>query len=249
MTSELQNLAKDLSFYQSLMKGDRSALAKLGDKTDPRLQNYRQMLADLTLRMFSHSWGILHLVQEDLREPTFAVARALYESQVTMSYLVHHKQGRDEAAIYLAASLLKQERQVGSGNEPQAAPPGPIASIPEAFVDEARRRLKVWPKKWSGMTIAAMAKAGGFPEHDRVYDMFCQEAHAATAGERILIDWEKGVGSISLGLRGLEAESVCCMARRCLKWGMQWLWGALDGPSVTMPTPDPDKWQPSAQGQ
>lgn len=252
--TQLEYLWRDIAMAHEAFRGDRTPVRTLADATDADAQNLRHLLADLAVRVVDLAEGVALAVQHDLRASAMLVVRGLYESWVTTYYLKRHAQPEAEAVIYLAASYLEKiNRHADDADAVQEWQAG-LARMPVRLVSQARKRLSRKPRKWSGMGIAAMARAAGMSRHEDVYEVMCAEAHAAVPGDLIHIVWtSKGEATeaaitIKPGLRGREPEAMANLARRALRSCMVVAWEAMDGEPVRLDTPDPEVWRRNSAG-
>lgn len=248
--TQLDWLAVDIDEHVRLMLENTELFAVLGDSTDPDRHNYFEVLIDLYLRVFFNAQGLRALLSENLRDPSLAVMRALFEACVNLGYLANHPAGQDEAVVLRAYSYLKQIDLFEDSDDFVRERQAILARMPAHLVKLAKERIRK-RQNWTGKNVRDTAKAAQMGGYE-AYRYMSEEVHGRVAGDRIVRRTEDGVhGTVILQnkLRPGEDELIANTARRLLDSSFRLIWKELDGGPLTYRTSNPHDWILKQRGQ
>ena len=241
--SQLAWLKRDIGVYRDLVAGKPELLGRLGDLTDPVRHNFYNVVADLYWISIHHALGVVSLLEEELRTPAVVVQRALYETAVSLKYLVTRPDPNGEALTYRAYSFLKELEFFAGDSALVADRERVLAIVPEEAVAEARKRIGK-RQSWSGQNMKVMAERAGFTGYE-LYGWLSEEGHSRVIGYHARLEKtgeDKGVVRLGRPLEQAEVENMANFARRMLSFSFMAFWSAFEGGPVDLKTSDPHAW-------
>ena len=244
--SQVDLLWRDIAETRRVVEEEPVVIQRLADFTDLAVQSRVLVTTDLAWRMLHHSIGVHVLLREEVPDSLLVVQRAVFEVLTTLAYLHQTESPETESLVFLAYSHLKRIKVFASQEALVAEREEILRRMPDHAVRTARKRLKNRPHTWSGKTIRRMAEAAGITGYDDTFDFLSGEAHASTVGDRVRVqpDEESGQARVLLGswVSSPDEQAQANFTRRALKHSFRILWEVVDGPKVSLRTPDPDEW-------
>ena len=240
MPTELDWLAHDINRYGELIKQHSQVFNILGDHSDPDQHNYYELVVDQFYRAYQHAAGMQALMSKRLRDPTFAVARALLESVVNLCYLANTKKPVDAAGVLRAYSYIKETQLFGSQKDLVQDRAAVLRRMPQHLVRLARHRAKN-NEPWAGLTFKRMAAVAGL-KGLQLHAYLSEEAHARMTGHRVRLTRttdNKAVLTLGASLSPFETDEMANFVRRLLNSAFGAMWTVLGAPKVVLKGPDP----------
>lgn len=240
---QLEWLERDLALYRELLVKRQDLFGPLGDLRDKPRQNLHAVVIDLYWTAIHHGLGVVELLREELRAPLGVVQRALFETVVSLKYLVSRPDPVFEAVVYRAYSMLKELKFFPHDRASVTERREILAQMPSEPVREAKKRVEK-RQNWSGQNMRVMAERVGFSGYD-LYGWLSEEAHSRVIGYHFRLE-KKSESRADLhfgrSLSRDERENLANFTRRMVNQAFMEFWSTFKGGPIQLGTSDPYKW-------
>lgn len=215
-----------------------AAEARVVSVSSTEHERYVVVVGDLWSKQTAHSRGVGILLQAGLYDSAKVLARAAYETAITLLYLIRIGNKIDNASWYVVRQIAERARPDFKDDDGQTAY--------NAFSQEVREKIRRDKKSghlWSGKSLEAMATALGIHGHSGLYAYLCMAVHAREAGlttarERQLDGSTRLIYGARLDPR--ELQSLANMMRRYLRDSYEIVHNDFYGEPRHLQTPDPE---------